>query len=88
MVTAQRLGPLLQLLRSVLQLASGNWSNDAIMTLAMSGLAGLSLDEADELENYVLLHRMKQAGDIVSVGRGSYGLPHKEGKIKRKELNH
>ena len=51
--------PLLQLAPAVLQIARGDWPHDAVMSLLKSGLAGITLDEADELENYVLLHRIK-----------------------------
>lgn len=50
--------PLLQLTRALFLTAIHNWPHDAAMTLAKSGLAGLSFDESDELENYVLLHRI------------------------------
>jgi ATP-dependent helicase/nuclease subunit B len=50
--------PLLQFTRAVLSIARQNWPNEAVMTLLKSGLAGVSLDDADELENYVLLHRI------------------------------
>lgn len=50
--------PLLQLLRGVLGAASRNWEHAAVMSLMKTGLAGLSPDEADALENYVLLHRV------------------------------
>ena len=51
--------PLLQLRRCALQAAREDWSHDAVVALMKTGLAGLSLDEADELENYVLLHRIR-----------------------------
>ncbi|HEY7091179.1 MAG TPA: PD-(D/E)XK nuclease family protein [Tepidisphaeraceae bacterium] len=51
--------PLIQFTRSVLQIALHNWPHDAVMTLLKTELAGLTLDEADELENYVLLHRIR-----------------------------
>ncbi|MDB5171885.1 MAG: ATP-dependent deoxyribonuclease subunit, partial [Phycisphaerales bacterium] len=51
--------PLLQFLRSVLQIARFEWPHDAVMTLLKTGLTGVTPDEADELENYVLLHRVR-----------------------------
>jgi ATP-dependent helicase/nuclease subunit B len=51
--------PVLQLTRAVFAVAQHPWNNDALMTIAKSGLAGLSLDDTDELENYVLLHRIR-----------------------------
>jgi ATP-dependent helicase/nuclease subunit B len=50
--------PLLVFTRSVLQIARLNWPHEAVMAAIKSGLAGLSPDDADELENYVLLHRV------------------------------
>lgn len=50
--------PLPQLLRCVLQIALLNWPHEATMTIIKSGLAGLSFTEADDLENYVLEHRI------------------------------
>lgn len=51
--------PLLQLLRSLLIVLRQNWPHDAVMAMLKSGLAGVSLDDAEELENYCLLHRIK-----------------------------
>ncbi len=51
--------PLLQFTRSLFQLARGNWPHEAVMSLMKSGLANLSPDETDELENYLLLHRVR-----------------------------
>ncbi|HWE04984.1 MAG TPA: PD-(D/E)XK nuclease family protein [Tepidisphaeraceae bacterium] len=51
--------PLLHLLRGALEISRFNWKHDAVMSLVKTGLAGISLDEADELENYVLLHRVR-----------------------------
>lgn len=50
--------PLLQLTRSLFVLAHANWPHDAMVTILKSGLAGIGLDDADELENYVLSHRI------------------------------
>ena len=51
--------PLPQIVRSIFLLTLHNWQHEAMMTLAKSGLCGLDLSEADELENYVLLHRIR-----------------------------
>lgn len=51
--------PLLQFMRSALQVVTHPYAHDAMMTLLKSGLAGLSGEESDELENYVLLHRVR-----------------------------
>jgi len=51
--------PLLQFIRAALAIAQNGFGHESIMTLVKSGLAGLSNDEADELENYVLLHRIR-----------------------------
>ncbi|MDB5330837.1 MAG: ATP-dependent deoxyribonuclease subunit, partial [Phycisphaerales bacterium] len=53
--------PLPQFLRSILHIARFDWPHEAVMTLLKTGLAGVSNDEADELENYVLLHRVRGA---------------------------
>lgn len=50
--------PLLQFTRAVLHVSMSNWPRDAVMALLKSELAGISRDEADELENYVLEHRI------------------------------
>src|SRR5439155_23739920 len=51
--------PLLQFTRSLFQIARQHWPHDAVMALLKSGLSGLTLDEAEELENYVLMHRIR-----------------------------
>ncbi|HEV8292937.1 MAG TPA: PD-(D/E)XK nuclease family protein [Tepidisphaeraceae bacterium] len=51
--------PLLAVIRSVLKIALKNWPHDAVMQLIKSGLAGISLADADCLENYVLEHRLR-----------------------------
>jgi ATP-dependent helicase/nuclease subunit B len=51
--------PLLQMVRACLLIARGRWPHEAVMALIKSGLAGLSDTEADELENYVLQHRIR-----------------------------
>src|SRR5439155_22246944 len=53
--------PLPQVIRAIFLLALHDWSHDAVMTLIKSGLCGLNLDQADEVENYVLLHRIRGA---------------------------
>ncbi len=51
--------PVLQLLRGALQAARFDWNHDAIASCLKTGLANISLDEADELENYVVQHRVR-----------------------------
>jgi ATP-dependent helicase/nuclease subunit B len=51
--------PLLQFVRSALLIARHRWPHEAVMVLTKSGLAGLTDDQADELENYVLQHRIR-----------------------------
>ena len=51
--------PLLQMVRAMLQIVRHGWPTDSVMVLAKSGLAGLTGDQADELENYVLRHRIR-----------------------------
>jgi ATP-dependent helicase/nuclease subunit B len=50
--------PLLQFTRAALQIIRHDWPHDAVMALLKSGLCGLFTSEVDELENYVLLHRI------------------------------
>jgi ATP-dependent helicase/nuclease subunit B len=50
--------PLLQFVRAALRLASGNWPHEPMMALLKSGLAGVSADDAGEIENFVLEHRL------------------------------
>jgi ATP-dependent helicase/nuclease subunit B len=50
--------PLIQFTRAIFQIARGDWPHDAVMSLVKSGLGGVELAEADELENYALLHRI------------------------------
>jgi ATP-dependent helicase/nuclease subunit B len=51
--------PLLALVRSALVITRQRWPHEAVMALVKSGLTGLSDDQADELENYVLKHRIR-----------------------------
>jgi ATP-dependent helicase/nuclease subunit B len=51
--------PLLQFVRACLLIARHGWPHDAVMVLLKTGLAGVSDLEADELENYVLRHRIR-----------------------------
>ena len=51
--------PLLQMVRAMLLIARHGWPHEAVMSLVKSGLAGLDGDDADELENYVLQHRIR-----------------------------
>ena len=53
--------PLIQFTRAAFQIARHNWPHDAVMTLLKSGLAGVAPAQVDELENYVLLHRLRGA---------------------------
>jgi ATP-dependent helicase/nuclease subunit B len=50
--------PLLQLLRGIFTMLLHDWPHEAVMSVMKTGLVGLTDDEADELENYVLLHRI------------------------------
>jgi len=50
--------PLIEFLRAAFRIAIYFWPHDSVMALIKSGLAGLSLDQADELENYALEHRV------------------------------
>jgi len=51
--------PLLQFTRAAFTVAAGEWPHDALMLLVKTGLAGLGAAEADRLENYVLVHRIR-----------------------------
>ena len=51
--------PLVRFVRSLLVVANNNWPHDAAMDLCKCGLAGMSLDDADALENYVLESRIR-----------------------------
>ncbi|MCY2951961.1 MAG: exodeoxyribonuclease V subunit gamma [Planctomycetota bacterium] len=51
--------PLLQFLRAALAIPHHDWPHDSVMLLIKSGLASLSTDQADRLENYVLEHRLR-----------------------------
>jgi ATP-dependent helicase/nuclease subunit B len=51
--------PVLQVVRACLIVAAQGWPHDVAMTLAKSGLVGLTDDEADQLENYALQHRVR-----------------------------
>ena len=53
--------PLIQFLRAAIRVARHDWPHDAVMTLLHSGLAGVTLYDADGLENYVLRHRISGA---------------------------
>ena len=50
--------PLIEFLRASFRIAIYFWPHDSVMALIKSGLAGLTLDQADELENYALEHRV------------------------------
>lgn len=51
--------PLLRLVRGALTVATDGWPTSAILSLVKTGLAGLSLADADDLENYALDHRIR-----------------------------
>jgi ATP-dependent helicase/nuclease subunit B len=51
--------PLVQFLRAALSVAQSAWPHDAVMTILKSGLSGLKDEDADDLENYVLEHRIR-----------------------------
>src|SRR5262249_4491645 len=51
--------PLIQFTRAALLIARHNWPHEQVMTLLKSGLAGISEDDCDALENYCLLHRLR-----------------------------
>ncbi|CAN5606540.1 helicase-exonuclease AddAB subunit AddB [soil metagenome] len=53
--------PLLQWLRAVFAVARRNWPHDDTIALLKTGLADTSLEDADEIENYVLHHGMNGA---------------------------
>jgi ATP-dependent helicase/nuclease subunit B len=51
--------PLLQFVRALLAISKGDWPHDAMMQLLKTDLTGLSTAQADQLENYVLRHRIR-----------------------------
>ncbi|HEV2293269.1 MAG TPA: PD-(D/E)XK nuclease family protein [Tepidisphaeraceae bacterium] len=51
--------PLLVFTRAALAIARGGWPHEQVIALLKSGLADVTPDEADEVENYVLLHRIR-----------------------------
>jgi ATP-dependent helicase/nuclease subunit B len=51
--------PLVQFCRACLAIAHSSWPHEAVMTVLKSGLSGLADEDADDLENYVLEHRIK-----------------------------
>jgi ATP-dependent helicase/nuclease subunit B len=52
--------PLLQFVRSLLQIVRYDWPNEAALALMKSGLALVTPAECDELENYVDDHRLRR----------------------------
>ncbi len=50
--------PLLAFVRAMFQIAVGRWRMPAVMSFLKTGLAGVSLPEADEIENYLIQHRL------------------------------
>jgi ATP-dependent helicase/nuclease subunit B len=51
--------PLLQFIRAALSVSLHHWPHEMVMVLIKTGLAGISDTDADRLENYVLLHRIR-----------------------------
>jgi ATP-dependent helicase/nuclease subunit B len=51
--------PVLQFMRAALQIVLHPYAHEGMIGILKSGLAGLSTEECDALENYVLLHRVK-----------------------------
>lgn len=48
--------PLLRLIRAALAVAMTNWSHESMMAIIKTGMVGLNDQDADALENFVLLH--------------------------------
>lgn len=53
--------PLIRTVRSMLQMPLTDFRHDIVMDLAKSGLCKITSDAADELENYLLAHRVRGA---------------------------
>jgi ATP-dependent helicase/nuclease subunit B len=53
--------PLMQLVRGLTRVATQDWPLESVLAIARSGLCGLSLEDADDLENYYLEHRLRPA---------------------------
>jgi ATP-dependent helicase/nuclease subunit B len=51
--------PAIQFLRAVVEAAAEPWDPEAMLSIIKSGLCGLTADEADELENELLLHELR-----------------------------
>ncbi|MEL7238551.1 MAG: PD-(D/E)XK nuclease family protein, partial [Planctomycetota bacterium] len=51
--------PLVRFVRSLLRVAQFGWPHEAVIQLIKCAVAGLSPDEADLLENYVVEHRIR-----------------------------
>jgi ATP-dependent helicase/nuclease subunit B len=51
--------PLLRMVEAIMAVAWHDWPLDWVMALLRCGLSGVSMDDADELENYVLEHRLE-----------------------------
>jgi ATP-dependent helicase/nuclease subunit B len=51
--------PLIRFVRLLPTLAGGQWPHDTVIGLLKSGLLAASPSEADEVENYVLAHRIR-----------------------------
>jgi ATP-dependent helicase/nuclease subunit B len=51
--------PLVELVRSALEVAAGDWPHDSVFRFLKTDLAPLAREEADLLENYVLAHGIR-----------------------------
>jgi ATP-dependent helicase/nuclease subunit B len=51
--------PLLAFLRAMFQIVMSRWSMPSVMSFLRTGLTGVSLREADEIENYLIQHRLE-----------------------------
>lgn len=51
--------PLAELMRSALEIVSGNWGYDAVFRYLKTDLTGLNRNDIDMLENYVLAHGIR-----------------------------
>ena len=51
--------PLIQFTRALLHAAADPWTGEAMIAIVKSGLCGLTEQESDQLENFVLLHDIR-----------------------------
>ncbi len=65
--------PLVRCVRSLLRVAQHGWPHEAVMDLCKCGLAGMSLDDADVLENYAIEHRIRGSAAWTSQAPWTYG---------------